>query len=90
MQTINISLPKNLFEQIRLQTQLGSYASISEFIREASRYLLRSSSVDFTQEAQAEILKISKQSLKDDLVFNLKKTTTKKIFQKLKKTKINA
>jgi Arc/MetJ-type ribon-helix-helix transcriptional regulator len=88
MQTINISLPKNLFEEIRLQTKEGTYASVSEFFREAARHLLRLSNNNFTPEAESEILQISAGSVKKDLVFDNSKTPVKDIFKKINKAKI--
>ena len=85
MQTINISLPRNLFEEIKLQTKEGTYASVSEFFREAARHLLRLSNTNLTPEAESEILQIAAGSAKKDLVFDTSKTSVKDIFKKLVK-----
>ena len=81
-QTINISLPESLSMQIRKQVKAGGYVSVSEFIREAVRNLIRSST-DFTPQAQKEILKIAKTSLKKDLKFDTEKTPVRQIFKEI-------
>ncbi len=88
MQTINISLPKNLFDQIRLETKEGTYASVSEFFREAARHLLRTSAIGFNSAAEEEILGVAKTSAKSDVVFDHKKTNTAKMFKKIRQAKI--
>ena len=88
MKTINISLPKSLSEQISYQVKIGNYASISEFIREGARKLLSGYPISFTSEAEEEILKISRQPKKDDLVFDSSKTPVSKMFAQLKKAKV--
>ena len=88
MQTINISLPAALNEQISSQVKAGNYASVSEFIREAVRKLLGISPTAFLPEAEEEILKISQISPAHDLAFDTGKTPLKKIFTKLRKMKV--
>lgn len=88
MQTINISLPTALNEQISSQVKAGNYASVSEFIREAVRKLLGISPTVFLPEAEEEILKISQSAPARDLVFDSGKVSVKKMFTKLRKAKV--
>ncbi|OGD54405.1 hypothetical protein A3J78_00075 [Candidatus Beckwithbacteria bacterium RBG_13_35_6] len=81
-QTINISLPKQLFDQIRTQVNEGGYVSISEFIRESVRNLLKASTA-FSTQAEEEILKISKTKINKDKKFDSEKTTVAEMFNKL-------
>ena len=84
-QTINISLPKTLSDQIREQVKSGRYVSISEYIRDAVRNFLGSSTA-FSQKAEDEILKIAKTPYKNDLKFDTGKTTIDKAFEKIEKS----
>jgi len=84
IQTINISLPKTLSKQIRAEVENGGYVSTSEFIREAVRNFLKTSTA-FSKEAQEEILQASKIPLEKDLKFNSHKTSTSQMFEKIGK-----
>jgi len=88
MQTINISLPETLAKQINYQVKNGNYASVSEFIREATRKLLGITPTNFLPQAEEEILKISRTNPSADLVFDTRKTSVKKMFSRLKKAKV--
>lgn len=83
--TINISLPDNLSKQIRLQVKNGGYNSVSEFIREASRNLIRVNS-SFSPEAEKTILSVSKNPVKNDLKFDSQKQNVSEMFAKIKQT----
>ena len=84
IQTINISLPKNLSDQIRSEVKKRGYVSVSEFIREAVRNYLHAST-SFSEKAEKEIIKIAKSSSKKDIGFNSQKTSVPKMFEKIEK-----
>ena len=80
--TMNISVPKNLADQVQFQVKLGEYVSVSEFIREAIRDLLRKKQ-GFASEAEKEILKISQSPTKPDYKFDSKKTNANQMLKSI-------
>lgn len=78
MMTINISLPKTMYEDAKKAIAAKRYASVSEFIRDALRDVLypRVTVNGFTPEFEERVLKASKSPKKDDLVWDGKGSFT--------------
>lgn len=78
MMTINISLPKTMYEDAKKAMTTKRYASVSEFIRDALRDVLypRVSINGFTPEFEDLVLKASKSPKKHDRVWDGKGSFT--------------
>lgn len=72
--TINISLPRNLYEDAKKIVQTQSYSSVSELMRDALRKIVYPELTvnGFTKEFEDQILKIANKSDKDHIVLETK------------------
>ncbi len=70
MRTINISIPKNMYEDAKKILSTKHYASISELMRDALRRLLYQSMTEngFTEEFEQHILHSSSEPMENDIV----------------------
>ena len=70
--TINISMPSGLYKAAKMQAQKQHYTSVSELIRDALRWFLddRLTRNGFTPEFEEEVLRRSKESTKNDIVWD--------------------
>lgn len=87
MTTINISLPKLLYNGAKKRMVLEGYASISEYIRDAIREKKPSQITvnGFTPEFEAEVLKAAAEPRKNDIAWNGKGSFTKFVLREGKK-----
>ena len=73
--TINISLPKDMYQDAKKALVAKRYSSVSELIRDALRKILYSEITEngFTNEFENYVLESSQETEKDDLVFKTEK-----------------
>lgn len=86
MTTINISLPKKMYEDVKHAVKAKQYASVSEFMRDALRKILYPEITEngFTKEFEDEVLRISATSSENDTVLE-KEEDIHRYFAKLDK-----
>ena len=86
--TVNISLPKNMYKDVKKMAARRGYSSTSEFIRDALRRMLYRPLTEngFTQEFEKEVLLSSAEPAKKDKVWKTEKEL-KAYFDKLRKAK---
>ncbi len=72
--TINISLPKDLYEEAKTAVKKYSYSSVSELIRESLRKRLYPELTvnGFTKEFEDEILRAAKEPEENDIILETK------------------
>ena len=73
--TINISLPKNMYEDAKKLLAKRGYASISELVRDALREVIYPDVTEngFTREFEEEVLKAAAEPRSKDIVLKNKK-----------------
>lgn len=70
MNTINISLPENMYRDVKKISSNRGYSSVSELVRDALRKILYSevTTSGFSREFENEVLESSAQSPRKDIV----------------------
>ena len=74
--TINISLPKSMYQDAKLAVKKQRYASISELIRDGLRNILyqpKLTTNGFTPEFEDMVLKASNEPIKNDIILKTDK-----------------
>ncbi|MFV1917256.1 MAG: ribbon-helix-helix domain-containing protein [Patescibacteria group bacterium] len=86
--TVNISLPKNMYKDVKKMAARQGYSSTSEFVRDALRRMLYRplTKNGFTREFEEEVLLAASEPAKEDKVWKTEKEL-KAYFDKLRKTK---
>lgn len=86
--TINISLPKSLYEDTKVMVAKRGYSSVSELIRDTLRKLLYPNITEngFTKEFEDQVLEAAKEPIKNDVVLKTDKEI-RDYFLHLKKPK---
>lgn len=85
--TVNISLPKTMYEDAKKMVDWRGYSSLSELIRDSLRDILYPSVTDngFTPEFEERVLKASKEPLEKDIVWSGKGSFTDFVLKQGKK-----
>lgn len=88
MTTINISLPTNMYDQLKRFVSQRGYSSVSELVRDTLRDTIYSTKTinGFTPEFEDEILKSEAEPRKNDIVLKTEKDVHN-YFRKLIKPK---
>lgn len=70
MNTVNISLPENMYKDVKKMLSGRGYSSFSEFVRDALRKILYSGAAEsgFSREFENEVFKSTAQSPRKDIV----------------------
>lgn len=70
--TINISLPKTMYQDAKKMLSARGYTSISELVRDALRGVIypRLTENGFTPEFEEEVLRRAGEPIKNDIVWN--------------------
>jgi len=70
MNTVNISLPENMYKDVKKMLSGRGYSSVSELVRDALRKILYSGTTEsgFSKEFENEVYESSAQSPKKDIV----------------------
>lgn len=74
MNTINISLPKNMYHDAKKAVKQRGYSSISELIRDSLRRVIYPGLTEngFTPEFEEMVLRSEKEPMKNDIVLETK------------------
>src|SRR3989304_6252262 len=85
--TINISMPKGLYDQAKAQAKKYHYNSVSELIRDAMRWWMNDNLTrnGFTPEFEEEVLQSAKEPRKNDIVWDGKGSFTDFVLREGKK-----
>lgn len=85
--TINISLPKSMYQDAKRLLASRGYTSISELIRDALRDMIypRLTENGFTPEFEEEVLKASAEPIENDIVWDGKGSFTDFVLREGKK-----
>lgn len=85
MNTINISLPENMYKDVKKMLTSRRYSSVSELVRDALRKILYSQTSEsgFSREFENEVLESSAQSLRKDIVLETERDIDR-YFRKLR------
>lgn len=73
--TVNISLPKNMYDDAKRTLTTRRYSTLSELIRDALRDFLytRVTKNGFTPEFEEEVIKASEEPISDDVILKTPK-----------------
>lgn len=85
--TVNISLPKTMYDDAKKIMLLRGYSSLSELMRDSLRKVLYPPTTvnGFTPEFEDRVLEASKEPLKNDIVWNGKGSFTDFVLKQGKK-----
>lgn len=85
MNTVNISLPENMYKDVKKMLTSRRYSSVSELVRDALRKVLYSQASEsgFSRKFENEVLESSAQSLRKDIVLETERDIDK-YFRKLR------
>lgn len=88
--TVNISLPKSLYEDAKRLATNRRYASISELVRDAVRRVLYPALTEngFTPEFEDEILRRAKESMENDVIWEGKEADLARYAKDSKKSRV--
>lgn len=85
MTTVNISLPKDMYKDVKKALEAKRYASLSELVRDALRKVLYPTITEngFTPEFEEEVLKFEAEPMENDKTWETEEDV-KKFFKELR------
>lgn len=86
MNTVNISLPENMYKDVKKMLSGRGYSSVSELVRDALRKILYSGTTEsgFSRDFENEVLESTAQSPRKDIVLKTDQDIDK-FFSKFRK-----
>lgn len=90
MNTVNISMPENMYKDVKKMLSGRGYSSVSELVRDALRKILYSGTTEsgFSREFENEVLESSAQSPRKDIVLKTDRDINKYFREFRKKAEI--